>query len=284
MKRLPAYLSAVLPAVLLCTLAPTLAHGQAVTPAPATGDTGTTYPITSLFLPTESAFLRTKVDLGFFFTSASFGPLSLNVIGLGVDAQYVFMDRFEVGLTLPFLQSGLASLGGRSSGDTEFGNLTLKLKGLLMGQNRSKFALSIFANTTLPTGSNLPSRDSAVLQAGVAASANLMPNLTVGGSIGLLWNINGGGSAGQPLGLLIDLFGGYRIMPNFGVQLAAQIGTILNPNSQSPGLALTPAVQYFPTPNWHIDLGVRIATSDNAKAVYTALGTAALMFAAGYQM
>jgi len=240
-----------------------------------------------MFLPMESAYLRTKLDLGLMFTNTSFSigsfSASTSIIMLGIDAQIALAEKFEIGILFPFLLNGTTnvSVGGRGgSSSSELGSLTLKLKGLIAGRNRGDFAVSIFSDFTLPTGTNLPSREFALWRGGVAGAGRVLPNVNVGGSLGWLWGINGTGT--DLVGLAIDLFAGAKFNRYFGAQLGFEILVPVQPSGSDAAFAISPALQFFPLPNFHIDLGARIGLTDAGK-IYSLLGRAALVFAAGVQ-
>ncbi len=267
-------------------------------PAPPAARPAIQLPPSLAQLPTESGRLDSHLDLQLLWShvsySMSFFGSSLSVdadgIMLGLEGQYAFADRFEVGLTIPFLLKSWASVvGGTASGsgssDTRFGNLMVDLKLKLAGSSRGPYAVSLFANWILPTMSGIDSREFAVLHGGVAASGAL-GLLTLGGGLGSFWVINGKGKDG--LFLLFDLHAGARFHRVIGAYLLLELGVPLYPDIKdfTPAVALLPGIQVFPLPppidGLHLDLGVRIATNDQAKALYTSLSRAQLHFALGY--
>lgn len=246
----------------------------------------------------ESGRLDSHVDLQFLWShvsySMSFMGTSVSVdadgIMLGLEGQYAIADRFEVGLTIPFLLKSWGSVvGGTSSSsgssDSRFGNLMVDLKLKLAGSSRGGYAVSLFANWILPTMSGIDSREYAALHGGVAASGAISL-LTLGGALGTFWVINGDGK--DLAFLLFDLHTGARFHRVIGAYLMLQLGVPVYPdmNDRTPAVALVPGVQLFPLPppidGLHLDLGVRIATNDQAKALYSALSRAQLHFAMGY--
>jgi hypothetical protein len=242
-----------------------------------------TYPFTTYFLPLESAYVRSHVDLQFLYTNASVGTFlgrsaDVNVILLGLEGRFALADAFEVGLNFPFLTHANSTWGQITSSGTELGNLTLKLKGKFFGTPDRRFALALFLNTTLPTGTNQPTREWALMQGGLAFGAFFAPMWTAGVDLGVAWFISG---PGKDQGLfLADLFVGLRPHPLFGFQLGLQIATPVYTAEGDPGFAIAPVVQFFPLPFLHFDLGARIAVNDNGK-LYTPLGRASLVFSGG---
>jgi hypothetical protein len=245
-------------------------------------------PPSQYLLPIESGALDSHVDLQFLYSywSLSFGGRDLggvNIFLLGLEAQVAFLDRLEVGLNIPFLVHAYATVASSSASasqsDTEFGNIALDLKVKIVGESTGSWAVSAFANTILPTGTGLSSRDFAATQLGAAGSGTVSI-ATFGADMGAYWFINGNGS--DSVLYLIDLFGGVRIHPMFAAYLGFQIGVPVKPSGGDAAFAIAPGLQFFPIPALHIDLGTRIAVNDAGRA-YTPLGRANLTFAAGYR-
>jgi hypothetical protein len=268
---------------------PTTSSPQPLTPAPppAKGvlEKGPILqPQTQYWFPVESGALDSHVDLQLMYSYASMSFMerstSFQVVLLGLEAQYALWDRLEAGLNLPFLQhAAVNSLGGSTSTDTEFGNISINLKGKIYGDSKGSLAISAFMNTILPTGTGLPSRDFAYLHIGGAASAALSI-VTFGAATGVFWGINGKGK--DVAVYLFDIHSGVRIHPMFAAYLAFQFAEPVYPNTSDLGFAISPGVQFFPIPALHIDLGARIAATDNGEALYNFLGRAALLFGVGY--
>jgi hypothetical protein len=208
---------------------------------------------------------------------------------LGIEGQYAFADVFEVGLTVPFLVQSMASaVGGSSSSSSSFGNLVVDLKAKVAGRSNGPYAVSLFMNWMLPTMSGLPekaSRDFAILHGGVAASGAL-GLLTLGGALGTIWGIQGSGN--DLVFLFFDLHAAARFHRVIAGFLMTQIAIPVYPemDDRTPAVAISPGVQIYPLPapidGFHLDLGVRIATNDQAKALYSVMSRAQLTFAMGY--
>jgi hypothetical protein len=265
----------VLSLLLLCPTVLTAPAGA----SNAAGATPMGYPVSQLFMPVESGGLRTHVDLQFSYTNFDLLRNNFNVTILSIQGQYALLDRFEVGLNIPILVGNWSNSVG-VSGSTEFGNIELGLKGKLFGSSTGPLAVSIFADTTLPTGSGLPTREFAALRAGIAGSGVVGP-ATLGAATGAFWFINGNGT---DLALYIfDLWVAVRPAPFIATYFAFQLGAPVHPETQSPGVAVTPALQFFPIPRFHIDIGARIAVNDNGR-FYNVIGRAALVFGAGFAM
>jgi hypothetical protein len=267
-------------------------------PAPLAARPSIQLPPSLALMQAESGRLDSHVDLQFLWShisySMSFMGTSVSIdadgIMLGLEGQYAIADRFEVGLTIPFLLKSWGSVvGGTSSGsgssDSQFGNLMVDLKLKLAGSSHGAYAVSLFANWILPTMSGDIERDYAALHGGVAASGAI-GLLTLGGALGTFWAINGDGK--DLAFLLFDLHTGARFHRVIGAYLMLQLGVPVYPdmNDRTPAVAIVPGVQLFPLPppidGLHLDLGVRIATNDQAKALYSALSRAQLHFAMGY--
>jgi hypothetical protein len=237
------------------------------------------YPVSSFFLPVESAFLQSKVDLQVYFTTFDVGRTSATAVVLALEAKYAIADRIQVGLTIPFLNHGAASGGGVNGSSTDFGNIVFDLKALLVGRSGSELAVSLFLNSLLPTTSaNVSSRSFTLLHGGLTVSSFFAKSVTVGVTIGDLAALVSQGDNSNAV--FSDFFFGVSPIPQFNIQLAMQILYPVSPDTASPGVSIAPAVQFFPIPAMHVDLGVRIAANDNGK-LYTTLGRAALLFAVG---
>ena len=238
-------------------------------------------PLDVMLFPVEIGALSSHVGLQFGFARATLtglrGTADLNVMNLGLQAQYAFADIVEVGINLPFLVHGWTSFGAGAA-DTELGNIRLDVKVKLLGSSRGMFALSAFANTTLPTTSGDIQRDFVLLQAGLAATGNIGP-ATFGAALGTFALIGGGNT--DIVLFNADIFGAARLHRMFGVQVAMQIGVPIEPSGGEVALSVMPAVQFFPIDNLHIDAGARIAITDTGK-LYTTGGRAALVVAAAY--
>jgi hypothetical protein len=248
-------------------------------------------------LPVESGALDSHVELQLAFTrTCDFAsnvatntngagmPASasecLNVVLLALDGQYAIRDRLEIGLNLMFLEHAVASYGTSSASDTELGNLTLDLKAKILGRSRGPFALSVFANTTFPTGTGIRNREWAILHAGVAVSGALSI-VTLGLDAGSYWYINGKGKDVDYF--LLNLFTGVRIHSVFSAFLAMQMGVAVYPGTSDIGFALSPGLRVTPYRGLYLDLAARIAATDVARLMYTAVGRADLIFNGGYR-
>lgn len=114
-------------------------------------------PHSQYYIPVESGALDSHLDLQFEYapTDLSFLGSSawIHILMLGLEGQVAIVDRLELGLNIPFLNHcSITGSEGIDQGKTELGNLALNLKGKLAGDSRGTFAISAFANTTLPPG------------------------------------------------------------------------------------------------------------------------------------
>lgn len=259
----------VLATIALCT---TLAASASADPVRPPGQT---------ILPLQSGSLHKFVDLHFNFSRGSAGTVDFNVAQLTLDGAWSFADRFQVGLTLPFVQHGWLNGGlGQAIADTQFGNLAINLKLKLFGLG-DFFKLSLYGNTTLPTSSSgSANRDQVLLQIGGAATADLKI-ITIGGSTGFY------GAVGDLNSLLWEwnVYAGTSILPMFELMVALQWNKNFynsgGGGTAEAGLAIMPYVRFNPILGLHVDLGTRIGVTDFGK-IYSYLGRAALMLAVGY--
>lgn len=242
-------------------------------------------PESQYLLPVESGALDSHVHLQLMYSHASTEGIlghsaDWDVAVLGIEGQYAFADRLEVGLNVPFVSYRAASWGTLSDSDVQLGNIILGLKGKLFGSSSGPIAVSLFLNTLLPTASGIDNREFAILHGGAAASVSVLM-LTFGGDVGVYHLINGKGTDGSIF--LVDLFGAVKILPFLGAQLAMQMGTPFYPDEANgdPGVAFCPAVQLFPLPFLHFGIGARIAANDNGRLLYNAGGRASLVFSGG---
>jgi hypothetical protein len=229
-------------------------------------------------MPVERGILDSHIELQYQYSRFEILDSALNVSILSVEAQYAWADRLEVGLNLPFLQHAFTSGGSDSSNDTEFGNMILNLKGRLFGLGDT-FALSLYANTLLPTASGVDDRSYAMLQTGAAATADLLGAL-VGGSIQGIWNIIGNDVEDRAY-IGVDAYGGYSLLGVLTFKLAFQYTkSVKMPGDGSvSALAVTPGVEVDILDVIYAGLASRIAINDDAKALY--LGRASLLFHGG---
>lgn len=190
------------------------------------------------------------------------------------------MDLIELGVHVPFIQySKLGELNLQDDG-INFGYVQANTKLKLMGSSKGPYAISVYANTTLPTTSiNLNSRAMAALHTGLAGSTHLLRMFTVGMNVGPWMLFQQGTNTAL---LNIDLFTAMRIIPMVALQIAWQIAIPLYPSEDNIGGAflIAPALQFFPTKQVHIDLGGRFAVTDGAR-IYAG-GRAAVIAAVGY--
>ena len=233
--------------------------------------------------------LRSRADLLFSFSDHddALGE-SHRLITLALDLRYAADDRVELGLTLPVLTLGHA-LGLAGTGDeAAFGNLEARIKIRLWGSSTGQAVVSLYAEGVAPTmafyggDASVDSRAFGQLRYGAAAAVQLLGRLALGGGTGQNWTILGD-SRHDLISHQLDLWGVFYIHRVVAVQLALQFDILFHyPGSgyDEVGFMLLPAVQLFPTPRMHIDLGARIAATDGGKR--TVGGRAALLFALGY--
>jgi hypothetical protein len=267
--------------LLLATLLPTPAGAWIFGPAP--GDR-LIAPPSQYFLPFEAGALDNHIDLQFMFTSFSLdypgiATSTTYVYTLGVDAQISLFDRFQVGLNVPFLNHAAVAANTASAKDTEFGNMLLKLKFKLLGSSAGPFALSVFLDTLLPTGTGIP-HDFAGLQGGGAISFGFS-RITLNADLSI-FDLFGSGGNGLTA-LILDVHAALRVLflsPYLGVQL----GTPLDGwDGHTPAVAISAGLQFYPISMLHLDLGTRIALDDNGRVFYASLGRATLVFGAGFR-
>lgn len=233
-------------------------------------------------MPVERGILDSHIELQYQYSRFELADSALNVSILSVEAQYAWNDLLEVGVNLPFLQHAFTSGGTYSSSgdtsDTEFGNLMLNLKGRLFGLGDT-FALSLYANTMLPTASGVDDRSYAMLQTGAAATADVLGAL-VGGSVQGIWNIIGN-DVDDTAYIGVDAYGGYSFLGILTLKLAFQYTkSVKMPGDGSlSALAVTPGVELDILDVVYAGLASRIAINDDAKLFY--LGRASLLFHGG---
>ena len=235
-------------------------------------------------IPLESGGLDSHLELQLAYTHISdlfVKGVNADHVIMALDGQWAFFDRIEIGLNIPFLRHYAASYGSKSGSETEFGNISLNLKGKIYGDSSGPFALSAFINTTFPSGSGTgSSHDFAILHTGAAVSGALSI-VTLGADLGTLWFINGDGKDADYF--LFDIFTGVQIHTLIAAYLAFQIGVPVYPDVSDVGFSLCPGLRFTPYMGLYFDLAARIAATDNARAVYTLLGRADLIFGAGYR-
>ena len=260
------------------------AHGVGVTPTvSAYGDHArATEPIGVTLLPVELGALSSHAGLQFNYSRFDLGSLirgggdtTVNILTLALEAQVALLDRLELGINLPMLVHGWVAGLGRNGSDTELGNLQLNVKAKLLGESRGPFALSIYANTTLPTTSADVDRDFALIHTGLALSGQLA-RVTAGIATGPF--ILAGGDDAIVL-YNVDFFVGGRLHRIFAVQLAMQMSAPIEPSGGDVALAMTPALQLYPVDAFHVDVGARIGISD-AGRLYNLGGRVALVVGA----
>jgi hypothetical protein len=254
---------------------------------------GLGYPINSYLLPVLTGTLRSHADLLFGFSKFSeevFGPKANGkaLITLGFDLRYATGDRVEIGLGVPLLTLGYYIPGTVTPyiDEAAFGCLEPRLKVKIWGSSTGPVVISAYVEGALPTvafydGPEVDSRSFGQVRFGVAAASQLFGRLAVGGGTGQNWTILGQGQ--HDVGThQIDLWGVYFFHRVLAVQLALQfdIPHHYEGSGAETAFMLLPAVQFYPTPQLHIDLGARFAATEAALR-HTA-GRAALLFALGY--
>jgi len=272
-------------ALLLC-LAPTAAHALFGTPGP--GDR-ILPPPSQYFLPMEAGALDSHLDLQLMYTMHSIGvpglgETSRNVVQMGLDGQIALLDRFQVGVNVPFLNHNGVDLSGFSLDSTQFGNMLVKLKVRLLGSSSGPFALSVFANTLLPTGSGLATHDFAAVQPGVALSAGFS-RISLNADFSIYESFSS--DTNFVSALMLNVHAALKVLflaPYLGFQffepMAGRIPDLATVG-HAPGVSLSAGVQLYPLSFLHIDVGTRIAFNDNGKRFFASLGQATLVFAAG---
>jgi hypothetical protein len=197
-----------------------------------------------------------------------------NIAVLSVEAQYAFKDRFEVGLGIPVVAHNYGA-GVVATEGTGFGNIMLNLKARLFGLG-DMLSVAAYTNVMLPTHSEADDRDYSMILAGGAVSAKLL-GIRLGGGIGAIWFVSGGPDHAL---MNIDAYAGYSFFGVLTLKLAAQFAKgFLPENYQHDAFAITPGVEVDLLDIIRLGVAVRIATNDNAKALY--LGRANLLFHGG---
>jgi len=253
--RLPASV-----AVMLCLLAPGSAWAQ----------------FNQYWLPVEQGKLDSHVDLQLQYSRLSVAGEDLNVVILGVEAQYAIKDRFEVGLNVPALVKSYAAGVAFGESDAAFGNIMLNLKARLFSIGEV-LSLAAYTNVMLPTHSEVDSRKYTMIVPGVAATGKLL-GVLVGGGLGLVWFAVGNDAPDTAL-ITVDVYGGYSLFGILTFKLALQYANSFKPDSDTWALGITPGLEVDLLDIVRVGAAVRIATNDEALALYG--GRAALLFHGG---
>lgn len=240
--------------------------------------------VNSYFMPVEDAVLESHIDLQIHYSNLSvslgqLGEMDLDLLNFSLEAQYVFWDRLEVGLNVPFVSHGAAGLGGRSFSATEFGDIMLNLKARIFGG--SLLGMAFYLNTQLPTHSGGGYRSYANMQMGPGVTASLL-GLKVGGNIDFWWLPRGseGAHTGEDF-LLVgpNVYAGYTFLTLLTFKLAVQYLNSLQPSSDLTAIAITPGMEVSLLKIIRAGLSVRIAATDDAKLLFG--GRASVLFSGG---
>lgn len=219
------------------------------------------------YLPIEKGFLDSHIDLQYQYAKFPQPTKGADIEGHGsivsIEGQYVFSDRFEAGLNVPFLVHGAATVNGFGSSETQFGDIFLNLKGKVLGNDT--LSLAAFVNTRLPTHSGDDPRENASVIPGVAASFGLL-GIEINGAVKALWEIEGETSDVVFLGL--DAGAGYSLLGILTLNLGMQYVNSLKPSSEWNVLAFVPGVGVDVLDIVHLGLAARIATTDESKSFF----------------
>ena len=248
-------------AVALCILAPGSARAQ----------------FNQYWLPVEQGRLDSHVELQMQYSRLDVGTEDVNVVILGVEAQYAIKDRFEVGLNVPALVKSYATGVGFSESDAAFGDIMLNLKARLFSIGEV-LSLAAYTNVMLPTHSEADSRSYTMVVPGVAATGKLL-GVLIGGGLGLVWFAVGDDMPDSAL-ITADVYGGYSLFGILTFKLALQYANVFKPSeSDTWGLGITPGLEVDLLDIVRVGAAVRIATNDEALALYG--GRAALLVHGG---
>lgn len=244
-------------------------------------------PIVRYWLPPEIAPLQTHLGLALTYTNVGrfwgvLGPApgDLHIVMLTINGQYVFGDRFELGLTVPLVIHGWIAGAQIRRDSTAFGNASLDLK-LRLGGSSSRYALSLFANTLLPTTSADIDHGFFAVYPGIAGSY-VSGWLTLGGSIGPHLFVTPAGPQSTTGLFRADVFAAARFLHYFGLQTALQFAVPVVPSTETPGVGMLLAAQLFLLGGLHVDLGMRVGLNDPEGRFFTPLGRVSLVLGAGW--
>lgn len=260
---------AALVVVLVASLAPATARAQ----------------FSAYYLPVERGYVDSHVDLQLHYSRlteelcvlGTCDELVINAAILSVEAQYAILDRFEVGVNVPFVVHAWANLGSSSDDDTNFGDILLNLKAKIVGFDW--LSVAAFVNTSLPTHSGEGDRDTSMMQLGGAVTSRFL-GVLLGANLQGLWAINGDGDDAALLGM--DFYGGYKLFGMLSLTLAFQYFHQIHPDTQGTltPFAITPGVELNPLRGLRVGIASRIAANDDARLMF--IGRASVLFHAGY--
>lgn len=215
-------------------------------------------------LPVERGILESHLDLQYHYSSLSVGTTDFNMSILSLEGQYVFADRFEVGINVPFLAVDNATFGGTGSTGAEIGDILLSGKMKLF--SISKFlGAAAFYNIWLPTHTSDTPRDNLHMQFGGAVEASVL-GFQAGGGVQIVDNIVSDAADIWMLGLNAYARAPLPFLPLLALMASVEYFNSLAPEGDLNALLITPGLEASLFA-FHVGLGVRIAATDDGKAV-----------------
>jgi len=252
-----------------------------------------------LNIPIESGALHGYVDLQLTYIYDSYSNYNRNTtkdiwleyhdVIVTIAAQYAFADRFELGLTIPFLRHTRldpnwsyppqAFLVGDEK-NTGFGDLILNLKSKIFGSSSGLVAGSLFTNVMFPTTSWVEDREYAAIHGGIAASGKVSV-VTIGGDTGGYWFIQGEDQE-DLVHYLLDLYCISRFHRVVAAYLALRFAVRVHPETDTPTFTMVPGVKIFPVKWLHLDVGGEFTPNFNDDRGTAQDGTFSITFSTGY--
>jgi hypothetical protein len=223
------------------------------------------------WLPVERGFVDSQVLLQLHYSNRRLLRADQDVVTLAIEAQYTLVDRFEVGLSVPFVAHGWHDSG------TRFGDIKLSSKAKLFGLAET-FALSAYINLQLPTNTGDFGGDYFVLFPGLAASAKLKGFL-LGGTFNTVCRIGGRQHA---VFIGFDAYGGYEILGLVTLDMALQFHGSVHPDDSRTPVGLIPGIEVDLLDFIRIGAACRIALNDDGEIFY--FGRASLLFHGGIKL